>query len=310
MKDWLGMERGRGRDPLSGERAVTVITEAIENPDPKRFDRGTRGECLGFGAGVKPAVYLDGFTLGDPMTVRDRFVQEGMNVECSRGAVVNADMVRERVRNEPRLARDVGWNPDQTAIEQFEESLLFQKRDRDNVRIGFILGIPGSAIRGFDRERKVLDEKGLVLPGQLFHFSQKKPVDPGWETWVGGMEDEDRASLRLMAEEYEMLDLYESSVDPADADRLSAEAHDDFFRKHDQTLRKIYRNYTNVTDEEASLMLSRRRKAINAPDGSEVYVFVTYGPEGRIAPDVKRLEAKVKDAFRRAEQIDGRESAA
>lgn len=299
MRSWLGLEESRNRPPLLGERAATIVGEAIENGIEKAdiFNRLTRGELVGFGLGVKPAVYLDGFTLGDPQTVRERFLREGTDVNCDRDTIISERAVLERVRTEPALARAVGWNAAQSAMEQFQESMLFENRARDNMRIGFILGIPGTAIRSFDEERKIKDAKGNVLPSQLFDYSQKIQLDPAWEAWTLGMEEADRASLRAIAEEYEILGLYESSLDQSEADQLMAAAYDEFYAKHSQALRRIYRNYTTVTDEEASLLMSRRRKSICAPDGSEVYVFVTHGTDGRNAPDVRRLESKVRDAF-------------
>lgn len=310
VKNWFGVESVMRQNPIIGERAATIVGEAIENEDPERFLQSTRGELVGFGMGVKPAVYLNGFTLGDPRTVRDRFLQEGAEISCGREIIVNEQAILERVRNEPVLARTVGWNAAQTALEQFQESMRFENRDRDNMRIGFILGIPGTAIRGFDKERKIKDAKGNVLPSQLFRFSTREPIDPAWEAWLLGMEEADRESLRTMAEEFDMISLYESSVDPLEADRLEAEACDQFFTKRGDAIQRIYRQYTTVTEEEASLFMSRRRKSICAPDGSEVYVFITHGPEGRNAPDVRRLEAQVRDAFQREQAKSAQKAAA
>jgi len=124
------------------------------------------------------------------------------------------------------------------------------------------------------------------------------------------MEPDHRIALKLMAYEHGAMDLYDSSLDPADEDEMLARAEDRFYAEHGAMLREIYRSYTTVTETEAELLMSRRRKTIHAPDGSEAFVFVTYGPDGRNAPDVRRLEARAREAFRNLKAESKRKAAA
>ena len=287
-----------------------MIRQAVEDPDG-RFDQRSGGECAALGLGVKSGVYLDGtYVIKDPRALQEQFRREGMDVSCSNEIIIDNEAIRRRIRDEPDLAKAVGWNPRETAVQQFEESMRFERRERDNMRIGFILGIPGSAIRGFDRERQIRDERGMVLPSQIFSMVHRKDRDPSWEQWLENMEPDHRIALKLMAYEHGAMDLYDSSLDPADEDEMLARAEDRFYAEHGAMLREIYRSYTTVTETEAELLMSRRRKTIHAPDGSEAFVFVTYGPDGRNAPDVRRLEARAREAFRNLKAESKRKAAA
>lgn len=309
VRGWLGRDQRRERGSELARKTQELI-EAASNQDDERFAERCGGECLALGLGMKPAVYLNGYKIDDPRALQNRLRADGMDASCSNEVVIDNEAIRRRVREEPDLARAVGWNPRETAVQQFEESMRHERRERDNMRIGFILGIPGSAIRGFDRERKIQDERGMVLPSQIFRMVHKKERDPSWEQWLENMEPAHRSALKLMAYEHSAMDLYDSSLDPSSEDEMLARAEDQFYAEHGPILREIYRAYTTVTEQEAEHMLSRRRKSIHAPDGSEAFVFVTYGPDGRNAPDVRRLETKAREAFRKLKAESDRKAAA
>jgi len=284
-------ETGQSRE----ERVARIIRDSFASPSK---NDSLAGETLALGLGVKPAVWFSrSHKIEDPRALEDRLRREGMDFSCNQSTIVNNEAIRQRVLDEPVLAREVGWDPNLTPLENFEEADLFQRPDTDSMRAGFILGIPGSAIRGYQKERRIRSERGNVNIDMILHSFLTTPMESIWWKWAAALDIRDRYAIVKLAAEKDLLDWYLYGIETTHPGPAS-EAQNRFYTEHEEFFRRFYAKYTTVTEQEASFLLSRRAKRINAADGSNIITFVTYGEDGRNAPDVRRLEAKIREAFR------------
>ncbi len=266
-------------------------------------------EFWGLLTGLKPATST---SVANAEKVQNVLVRMGIEVERCGRLLIRWDLVRKRILEEPDLAKEcqIFTNADQ---DRFRIACITGKTVMDadhqsgafSDQYGFVLGYPGSAVKGYRHYRQI------AFPTSNAEVRQWPPAlfccdDVGWEATQKNLL---KKSPELIAQADEIRKSYHAfeikNARPSlatssnyAADRVLMDYYDQFLTEQAEAISYFY-TLLGYSTEDAAFLASGRRQVVTVLDDTlTVYQFNTWNypsrADGIKAPDYQLLQAKAQ----------------
>lgn len=170
------------QNPLKNmaENIQNFVWEKLSETERKDMGDDFKAVMRGFVLNIKPAI-LFGKGIEASDVVLKYLRENGIDAEMIGHYLVNRKAVMERYRKEPDFAREIGWEKDMTLDDFVKTADPHYSNLLGNVKAGFILGFPQSAIRSYAGYLQIGDKENLrsvdiFAPngGRVYYFSTSK----------------------------------------------------------------------------------------------------------------------------------------
>jgi hypothetical protein len=143
------------------------------------IDTSEQGALAGMALGVKPAVWLGGrHEFKNPEAIINAFQQVGINPVAVDRLIFDPEQIKTRIGTESRLAEYTGWDVKKDPTEFIKNQELWTKIKGDwtrNLRRGFMLGYPESAIRGLGHALSMTRSREIPLKQGVYETRGRFP---------------------------------------------------------------------------------------------------------------------------------------
>jgi hypothetical protein len=169
------------------EKITKFIWENLSDEERKVGGRDVQAQLLGFALNIKPAIFLgkiDEPTIVSAEPIIDFLSTNGIDAMIYGPFLINRKLLLDRIKNELDFAKELGWEEGMSLEDFLAKTSPYERNVLGEIRTGFILGFPQSAIRAFG-ENRISPKHELIIPidiegptgGRVYFFSTAKSAE-------------------------------------------------------------------------------------------------------------------------------------
>ena len=253
--------------------------------------------------GVKPAMYFrdipnelqKGANFQKWLDAKGLTVLLGSN--GSEQMIVNTRAVEARVKDEPDLAKEVGWISEQSTNENLKRLESDSISVMEHALYGFILGFPEIAIVDFKKRGQFEIAIHGLAPNNILNFATDRfPLKEGV---IEPLDSVIKPIARDLAKERDrLLDLKSGDMTQEQRAAINTQVFD-LLQSHQTDFVDFYERAFHMSRQESENYLLDSKIAITIADkeGNEIMKFVVHSPKERWEKDVEALRQKVLAAL-------------
>lgn len=174
------------------EKISKFVWENLSKEEQRVGGKDVEAQLFGFALDVKPAVFLGKIDepITNPKSITDFLVENGIDAFIYGPFLINRKLLIERIKSELDFAKELGWEHGMSLEDFLAKTSPYERNVLGEIRTGFILGFPQSAIRAFGghlmstKGRLSLNSDPLVsvdmeapTGGRVYYFSTSKSAE-------------------------------------------------------------------------------------------------------------------------------------